>query len=84
MSDKQENEEFESELPELDEGWWNSVLADENAYSPETKPIHCKPCAQQAVDDSVDWKCVQNLFEKDEIILLKVDGFNRGRAACRR
>jgi len=77
MLEKQENEEFGCELPELDEGWWNSVLADENAYSAETKPINCKPCIQ-AVDESVNWECVQDLFAKDEIILLQVDGFNRG------
>lgn len=69
--------EDESGMPELDEGWWNSVLADENAYLPEVKTVNCKPCTTSA-EDGVDWNCVHRLFENDEVILLTVNGFNRG------
>ena len=77
MFDKDENEDFDYVLPELDEGWWNSVLSDENAYSSETKQINCKPC-QQTSANAVNWECIQNVFENDEVVLLNVDGFNRG------
>lgn len=68
----------DSGMPELDEGWWNSVLADENAYQPEVKTMNCKPCSSGSSEDAVNWECVQKLFENDEIVLLRVNGFNRG------
>jgi small subunit ribosomal protein S1 len=77
MFEKNEIEEVGCDLPELDEGWWNSVLSDENAISSEPKQVNCKPC-QQANTTGVDWNCIQELFEKDEIVLLQVQGFNRG------
>jgi small subunit ribosomal protein S1 len=77
MSEMNEFEEKDSGMPEVDEGWWNSVLADENAYLPEEKSVNCKPCAVTH-DDSVNWNCVQKLFEEDEVVLLHVTGFNRG------
>jgi small subunit ribosomal protein S1 len=77
MFEKDENQDFSNNVPELDEGWWNSVLSDENAYTSEPKQINCKPCPQPNAG-AVDWGCVQGLFEKDEVVLLKVDGFNRG------
>jgi len=77
MADKNEIEENDFGIPELDEGWWNSVLSDESAYSVEPKVINCKPCSQTSAGN-INWACIQELFEKDEVVLLQVQGFNRG------
>jgi small subunit ribosomal protein S1 len=77
MTDKKEIEEVACDLPELDEGWWNSVLADESAISSEPKQINCKPCQTPAAS-LINWNCIQDLFERDEVVLLLVQGFNRG------
>ena len=77
MVEKEDMEEIGCELPELDEGWWNSVLSDENTLATEPKPINCRPC-QQSSTEGVNWECVKGLFERDEVILLTVQGFNRG------
>lgn len=77
MAEKEIFNEDDSGMPELDEGWWNSVLSDENAYLPEVKTMNCKPC-DSASDEAVNWSCVQKLFENDEVVLLNITGFNRG------
>ena len=80
MSEKKENESCDCDLPELDEGWWNSVLSDESANSSQVEPkqVNCKPCQPSSSTAGVNWACVQDLFEHDEIVLLHVQGFNRG------
>jgi small subunit ribosomal protein S1 len=80
MPEKKEiQEEEDCNLPELDEGWWNSVLSDESTYSSSSEPkqVNCKPC-QNSSPSTVNWDCIQDLFEKDEVVLLTVQGFNRG------
>jgi small subunit ribosomal protein S1 len=64
-------------LRDLDEGWWNSILADENTFQLDTKPVNCKPCPSND-SSSINWDCMKELFENDEIILLTVQGFNKG------
>jgi small subunit ribosomal protein S1 len=65
------------DLPELDEGWWNSVLSDESYYSSEPK-VEASKGAQTASLADVNWNDIQDLFDKDEVINLLVQGFNRG------
>jgi small subunit ribosomal protein S1 len=62
--------------PEIDEGWWASVLADEEAYASPQRPSNSKAPPSSLV--SVDWNRVQVFFENDEIVVLNVYGFNRG------
>jgi small subunit ribosomal protein S1 len=62
--------------PEIDEGWWASVLADEEAYASPQRPSNSKAPPSSLV--SVDWDRVQVFFENDEIVVLNVYGFNRG------
>lgn len=62
--------------PSIDEGWWASVLADEEAYAAPQKQTPPKSPASGMV--TVDWPRVQSLFEKDEVISLQVYGYNRG------
>ena len=66
----------DSESPEIDEGWWASVLADEEAITAPQKQPAPKPNPSSMV--TVDWKRVQTLFDKDEVVSLQVYGYNRG------
>jgi small subunit ribosomal protein S1 len=65
-----------NDTPDMDEGWWASVLADEEAYATPQKPQGAKPAQPGLV--SVDWARVQGMFENDEIMNLQVYGYNRG------
>ncbi len=68
----------EGELPELpDESWWAAVLSDEESYQTPRKEAGNRVAAQAAVT-TVDWPFVQRVYEQDEIVSLKVHGFNRG------
>ena len=76
MLSKRYTSDLGDETPEIDEGWWASVLADEEAYAMPVKSAIQKAGAGGA--GAVDWKRVQELFERDEIISLNVYGYNRG------
>ncbi len=70
---------MEEKAPELDEGWWSSVLADEDAYAgSQGKNAGQKANGAAPGGYQVDWKRVTALFEQDEVIKLEVYGFNRG------
>jgi small subunit ribosomal protein S1 len=64
------------ELP-IDEGWWSSVLADEDGMVAESKDGAGKQ-ASQPVRQAVDWEYVRGLYDRDEIVSLQVYGYNRG------
>ena len=65
------------ELPPIDEGWWASVLADEEIQEPDMGDIDSK-ISLYSNALMVDWKKVQSIFDHDEILELFVQGFNRG------
>lgn len=67
---------LDSGAPQVDEGWWASVLADEEAFAASQKPSTPKTPPPGLV--TVDWKRVQSLYEQDEVVILQVYGFNRG------
>ncbi len=67
----------EQETPALDEGWWSSVLADEEAHATTHKETSTRT-NQQPLLNLVDWDHVQELYEQDEIVELQVHGYNRG------
>jgi small subunit ribosomal protein S1 len=66
----------EKESPVYDDGWWASVLREEENRVVET------PSKQQKTGETgkatTDWDLANNLYRKDEIIELTVTGFNRG------
>jgi small subunit ribosomal protein S1 len=77
--------EQENSMPTLDESWWESVLAEEARH-----PAHA-PSRSQAKPDgrgegrgedgqkiSPNWVQVKDLYQKDQIVDLKVTGCNRG------
>jgi len=68
----------EGSIPDLpDESWWAAVLSDEESYAAPRKEANARTVAQPTVT-AVNWPFVQRVFEKDEIVCLKVHGFNRG------
>lgn len=71
----------------VDEGWWESVLAEENRYGmpnqrmappkPEIRQEAVKPDTEEP-QTPVNWHEVKDLYMKDRIIDLTVTGHNRG------
>jgi small subunit ribosomal protein S1 len=66
----------EPEMPIQDDGWWASVLAEEETRGSATvgKPLKI----EEAGKPSTDWEVAGKLYRQDEIISLHVTGFNRG------
>jgi small subunit ribosomal protein S1 len=70
----------EESMPEVDESWWESVLAEEERRS--------TPVAKQKKSESQtkvetpkqnpDWNEVRDLYHQDRIVELLVTGYNRG------
>jgi small subunit ribosomal protein S1 len=81
---------YENAMPVTDEGWWESVLAEERRYSshvsrtqPGTQSISTavlkkEESTQPAVSVNVDWEHVKDLYRDDQILSMKVIGHNRG------
>ena len=70
-------EEFtEKDAPVRDDGWWASVLAEEESRAGASTPKigraedHSKP--------PLDWSRALNLYRQDEIVSMTVSGYNRG------
>jgi small subunit ribosomal protein S1 len=61
----------------LDEGWWASILADEVAQVESSKEAATKPAAHPALP-KVNWDQVRALYDHDEIVVMQVQGYNRG------
>jgi small subunit ribosomal protein S1 len=61
----------------LDEGWWSSVLSDEESMAAHSRESISKSVQQLAIA-VVDWDLVERLYNRDEIVRLRVQGFNRG------
>lgn len=78
----------ESTAPTIDEGWWESVLAEESRYSPQPQRMAApKPEVRQEAGRGtspetqhpvVDWNQVKDLYMNDHIVGLRVTGHNRG------
>jgi len=66
----------EAEIPIQDDGWWASVLAEEEnrTSAPAGKPQK----TEESGKSSTDWGKAGRLFHQDEIILMHVTSFNRG------
>lgn len=83
-----EKTKYDKAEPTIDEGWWESVLAEENRYSTPTqrlvqsKPEVQKEAGKESVSEeaqiTVDWSQIKDLYLKDRIVELTVTGHNRG------
>lgn len=67
----------EPELPPMDEGWWASILADEEILEPDVQDSETRISLSTGAL-MVDWEKVTSVFDHDEIVELFVQGFNRG------
>lgn len=66
----------EKDAPVYDDGWWASVLAEEESRT--VQAIAKSPMAEESSKPSVDWERAMSLYQQDGIIELSVIGFNRG------
>src|SRR5512142_2641595 len=72
-------------MPSLDEGWWESVLAEESRHPTHT-PVRSAPKPEgrregrpeEPAKISPNWVQVKDLYQRDQIVDLKVTGCNRG------
>jgi small subunit ribosomal protein S1 len=78
----------------VDEGWWASLLAEEERSRPPVPPRQPKAGAEQSRSAEnviekekkpeepriapADWDRIKDLFQRDQIVALNVTGFNRG------
>jgi small subunit ribosomal protein S1 len=79
---------YQSTMPNIDEGWWESVLAEERQHTPPRpsqggmKPRVLPPSRAEAAPvvetPQPDWDMLKELYAKDRIITMKVIGHNRG------
>jgi len=67
-------------MPDVDEGWWESVLAEEERYvAPVVKQAKIEaPAKDDEPKQGPDWNEVRDLYHEDRIVELYVTGYNRG------
>lgn len=87
-----DNKKYQSSMPDLDEGWWASVLAEESQHGParsvsmpsKTRPQSAAPKkpeetpAQVMPAITMNWDQVRQLYADDAIIEIDVTGHNHG------
>lgn len=90
VSNSNAKRKYESAMPSTDEGWWESVLAEERMHAsvrPQqavaTKVNPAAPHVQSETRPATevvraDWDEVRELYSNDRIISMKVTGHNRG------
>ncbi len=80
---------YDNSMPSPDEGWWESVLAEERLHAPVRPPqptvAKPKPVVQEKVEavqeaevNPTNWDEVKELYSNDRIVTMKVTGHNRG------
>lgn len=79
---------YENVMPIIDEGWWQSVLAEERQHTPPRpsqgglKPKMTPPSRTEAAPAATaaqpDWDTLKELYSNDRIVTMKVTGHNRG------
>lgn len=87
MNEQKDNrKKYRNEMPVVDEGWWEAVLADEQKFA----SVHAKPVPQVPAEegtgeesaaketDVVDWEAVKQFYKNDRILEMMVTGHNRG------
>lgn len=78
MREKNSKIDDSSMIPEPDESWWASVLADEDAIVIDKAESNSRMSQSFQPNGNINWENVKNIFLQDEVILLEVYGFNRG------
>src|SRR5215203_1157526 len=90
VSNSNAKRKYENAMPSTDEGWWESVLAEERRHAPvrpqQTVTARPNTVAPQAKAETrpatevvqADWDQVKELYANDRIISMTVTGHNRG------
>jgi small subunit ribosomal protein S1 len=82
-----DKKKYQNAMPQTDEGWWESVLAEEQQYaSPRPQAVASRPkpalyeerTASSPAVQQADWDTVKRLYAEDRIIEMTVTGHNRG------
>ncbi|MEP6896036.1 MAG: S1 RNA-binding domain-containing protein [Chloroflexota bacterium] len=82
-----DKKKYQNSMPQTDEGWWESVLAEEQQYAsarPQVATAKPKPMTPEEKTISppevhqADWDLVRRLYSEDCIIDMQVTGHNRG------
>jgi small subunit ribosomal protein S1 len=70
-------DQFNQEVPPNDDGWWASVLAEEESRA---SAVSAKPAvkAEERNKPPQDWEQATALYRQDEIVSMTVTGYNRG------
>ncbi len=71
------NHSINSETPAFDDGWWASVLAEEESRAGSSSGKSAK-AGEDHNKPPMDWETAMALFRKDEIVSVTVTGSNRG------
>ncbi|MBA4379409.1 MAG: 30S ribosomal protein S1 [Anaerolinea sp.] len=70
------NRVAEDEIHLFDDGWWASVLAEEEGG---LKPASvCQSPVAEHGKTTLDWERVKTLYRQDQIVAMTVTGYNRG------
>lgn len=80
---------YENSMPVPDEGWWESVLAEERLHAPTRPPQPTLAKPRPVIEEKVEpvptvvpvqtnWDEIKELYSADRIISMKVTGHNRG------
>jgi small subunit ribosomal protein S1 len=84
MNEPKKTKKYSNEMPLLDEGWWESVLADEHKYAsaPARPALKVKVPQEaplvEAKPAQVDWEIIKQYYKNDHVLEMKVVGHNRG------
>ncbi len=69
-------------VPTIDEGWWDSVLAEECRFATSARLDIQKEAEREASGEApkenVNWDAIKALYAKDQIVELTVTSCNRG------
>lgn len=66
----------EQDIPVIDDGWWASVLAEEESRL--VQPMMKSQKIDESSKSSSDWERAMSLYRQDAIIEMTVTGYNRG------
>jgi small subunit ribosomal protein S1 len=81
---------YENPMPVTDEGWWESVLAEERLHAsarpPQATAVRPKSAVEERAGNvqeaeqpvQTNWDEIKELYAADRIISMKVTGHNRG------
>jgi small subunit ribosomal protein S1 len=74
--------------PDIDESWWNALLAEEDKFDQvgtkgkvktrESGDIETFNSKRGGKTSEIDWLKVNEIYSKDQVITLEITGFNRG------